>query len=403
MNQKIRILDGGDPLFFAPLHVGKPNVGDRKVFLDRVEDILDRKWFTNKGPVVQEFEDAIAKQLGVKHCVAMCNGTVALEIAIKALDIKGEVILPSLTFVATAHACQWQEVVPVFCDVDPETYCLDPGDVEKHITPKTSAILGVHLFGRACDVESLQSIATKNGLELLFDASHAFGCTYKGTPVGRFGRCEVFSFHATKTLNTLEGGAVVTNDDQLAAKLRLMKNFGFDGLDSVVFIGSNGKMNEVSAAMGLTNLESLDTFVAENRRCHNHYVACLKDLPGVVPRTFPAGEKSNFHYMVVEIHPEEAGLSRDEIVEALRSENVLARRYFYPGCHNMEPYRSHYPYAGNSLPSTETLCQRIMCLPVGENISNLDIEKIAGFMRSLMSRSRDVRIALSSSGANEEQ
>ena len=181
----------------------------------------------------------------------MCNATVALEIAIRAMGMSGEVIVPSFTFVATAHALQWQEITPVFCDIDPRTHNLDPNRIEEMITPRTTGIIGVHVWGRPCAVDALAEIAQRRHLKLLFDAAHAFGCSYQGQMIGNFGDAEVFSFHATKFFNTFEGGAVVTNDDELAAKMRLMKNFGFHGYDNVIYVGTNGKMSEVSAAMGL--------------------------------------------------------------------------------------------------------------------------------------------------------
>src|SRR5690242_4135606 len=207
---------GAPPAFDEPLHVGRPNIVNRDAFLLSVSEILDRHWLTNNGPVVQEFERRVAEYLGVKHCVAMCNGTIALEIAIRALGLDGEVIVPSWTFVATAHSLYWQGITPVFADIDPATHNLDPDAVRRMITPRTSGIIGVHLWGRAAPVEGLQAIADQHGLKLMFDAAHAFGSTHGGTSIGRFGECEVFSFHATKAFNTMEGGAVTTDDDELA-------------------------------------------------------------------------------------------------------------------------------------------------------------------------------------------
>src|SRR5580704_11466195 len=257
-------LNSGRPAFSSPLHVGRPNIGNRERLLERINDLLDRRWLTNDGPYVQELESRIASFLGVKHCVAMCNATVALEIAIRGLGLSGEVIVPAYTFIATAHALQWQEITPVFCDIDPHTHTLDPGWVERMITPRTSGIVGVHLWGRPCNVEALEVIAREHDLRLLFDAAHAFGASHQGRMLGSFGAAEVFSFHATKFVNCGEGGAVVTNDDRLAQKMRLMRNFGFAGLDRVIYVGTNGKMSELSAAMGLTSLESVGEFVAAN-------------------------------------------------------------------------------------------------------------------------------------------
>ena len=249
---------GGSPAFDETLHVGRPNIGDRARLLARIDDMLDRRWLTNRGPFVQELETKLAALLGVRHVVAICNGTVALEIAARALGLTGEVIVPAFTFVATAHALQWQEITPVFCDVDPATHLLDPARVEAMITPRTSGIVGVHVWGQACNVEALAEIAQRRGLRLIYDAAHAFACSHGGQMIGNFGDAEVFSFHGTKFFNTFEGGAVATNDDDLAQRIRLMTNFGFTGFDTVVTIGINGKMSEVSAAMGLTGLESLD-------------------------------------------------------------------------------------------------------------------------------------------------
>lgn len=243
-------INGALPAFDKPLHVGRPNIGDRELFLERVNQILDNEWLTNNGPMVQDFEHRIAKHLGVKHCVAMCNGTIALEIAIRALKLEGEVIVPSWTFVATAHALYWQGITPVFADIDPATHNLDPDAVRRMITPHTSGIIGVHLWGRAAPIDELQAIAEEHDLKLLFDAAHAFGSTYKGRTIGRFGLCEVLSFHATKSFHTFEGGAVVTNNDELAETMRLMRNFGFHGYDNVIHPGTNGKMIEVCVAMG---------------------------------------------------------------------------------------------------------------------------------------------------------
>ena len=262
---------GGEPLFKDKLHVGRPNIGNRDRLLARINDILDRRWLSNNGIYVQEFEQRIAELVGVKHCIAICNATIALEIAIRAAGLKGEVIIPSFTFVATAHSLQWQEITPVFCDVDPYTHNLDPLKIEQAITPRTTGIIGVHLWGRPCNVEALTKIAQNHNLKLMFDASHAFGCSTKGRMVGSFGDAEVFSFHATKFLNAFEGGAIVTNNDELATKIRLMKNFGFAGNDNVVYIGTNGKMHEASAAMGLTGLESLDEFIDVNYQNYKHY------------------------------------------------------------------------------------------------------------------------------------
>ena len=381
---------GGGPAFEEKLHVGRPNIGDRIRLMDRINRMLDERWFTNNGPYVKEFEQRVAHMLGVKHCIAMCNATVAMEIAVRALDLKGEVILPSMTFVATAHALQWQQITPVFCDIDRRTHNLDPQQVESLISPRTTAILGVHVWGRPCDIASLREIADRRNLRLLFDAAHAFGCSYHGERIGRFGDAEVFSFHATKFLNTFEGGAVTTNDDELAAKIRLMKNFGFAGYDNVIYIGTNGKMSEVSAAMGLTSLESIGEVIASNTRNYDRYHYSLAGLKGLQLMKYDSSELNNYQYVVVEIDETITGITRDEILALLWAENVIARRYFYPGCHRMEPYRTYYPHAGLILPQTEELLQRILQLPTGPAVSLAQIDVICGLIETAIRQGPDI-------------
>jgi dTDP-4-amino-4,6-dideoxygalactose transaminase len=385
------VIFGGVPAFQEVLHVGRPNIGHRERLLERINDLLDRRWLTNHGPYVQEFEQCIADMIGVKHCIAMCNATVGLEIAIRAAGLAGEVIVPSMTFIATAHALQWQEITPVFCDIDPRTHNLDPGRVEEMITPRTTGIIGVHLWGRPCDVEALAEIARRRNLKLLYDAAHAFGCSHNGRMIGNFGDAEVFSFHATKFLNSLEGGAVVTNDDDLATTIRLMKNFGFAGYDNVIYIGTNGKMNEVSAAMGLTSLEGLDEFIAVNHRNYKQYQHELAGIPGVHLVTYNDAAKCNYQYIVLEVDEAVTLVSRDQLVGILQDENVLARRYFYPGCHQMEPYRSYFPHAGLLLPETEKLVERVLSLPTGTAVGSAEISEISLIIRLVVANGLQVR------------
>jgi len=359
--------------------------------------MLDRKWLTNNGPLVQQFEQRIAAFLGVKHCICVCNATIGLEIAIRAAGLKGEVIVPSYTFVATAHALQWQEITPVFADIDPVTHILDPAKIEQHITPRTTAILGTHVWGRPCPVKSLADIADRHGLKLMFDAAHAFGCSQEGRMIGGFGLAEVFSFHATKFLNSFEGGAITTNNDELAGKVRLMTNFGFSGYDNVIYIGTNGKMTEVCAAMGLTNLEGIEDLLAVNRRNYEAYRVGLTDIPGLTLMPYDSKENHNCQYIVVEVDESIADLTRDELVKVLHAENVLARKYFWPGCHRMEPYRSLYPYAGMFLRETERIAARVIVLPTGSSLSEADIRLVCGILRTAVEQPARVRAVLAMS------
>jgi dTDP-4-amino-4,6-dideoxygalactose transaminase len=365
------------------LHVGRPNIGSKEDFLKRVEGILDRRWLSNDGPMVREFEARIAALLGVRHVVAVCNATVGIELASRALGLGGEVILPSYTFVATAHALEWQGIKPVFADMDPATHNIDASKIEALITPETRAIVGVHVWGRACNTEAIESIAAKHGLKVMYDASHGFACSTGGRMLGSFGACEVFSFHATKFINCLEGGAVTTNDDALAEKMRLMRNFGFKGFDKVVYLGVNGKMNEVCAAMGLTNLEAMDEIVAVNRRNYLAYCDRLRPVSGVSVIHYDQAERNNYQYVVIEVDPDVCPRNRDEIVDALHAENIIARKYFWPGCHRMEPYRTTQPEAWRNLPETERVAARVIVLPTGQAVDMSHVESITSIIRAI--------------------
>jgi dTDP-4-amino-4,6-dideoxygalactose transaminase len=372
---------GGKPSFNEKLYVGRPNIGDPDRLLSRIRDILESRWLTNGGPLLQEFEKRVAETISVKHCIATCNATVALEIAIRAAGLTGEVIIPSFTFVATAHALRWQGITPVFCDIDPVTCNIDPEKLEPLITPRTTGVIGVHLWGRPCQIEDLSNIARRHRLKLLFDAAHAFGCAYQGIPIGNFGTAEIFSFHATKFINSFEGGAVATNDDELAAKIRLMQNFGFSGYDEVIYLGINGKMNEAAAAMGLTSLESLTLFTDVNRRNYRQYQEELAGLPGIHQICYDNSQAGNYQYVVIEIDDQLTQITRDQLQQILWSENIIARRYFYPGCHRMEPYRSDFPQAHLRLPQTERLAERVLSLPTGTAIEPQMISKICQVIR----------------------
>ena len=369
------------------LYVGRPNIGDRQRFLERVNEMFDRRWLSNDGPFLKEFEQRISELIRVKHAIAVCNATAGIELASRALGLKGEVIMPSYTFVATAHALQWQEITPIFADMDPTTHNIDPAKIEALITPQTTGIVGVHVWGRACDTHAIESIAAKHGLKVMYDASHGFGCSSKGRMVGSFGECEVFSFHATKFINCFEGGVVTTNNDELAEKMRLMRNFGFVDYDKVVYLGINGKMNEVCAAMGLTNLEAMDDIVAINRRNYLAYCAELDSVHGISVIAYDPAERHNYQYVVIEVDLDVCPRSRDELIEALHAENVIARKYFWPGCHRMEPYRTTQPDAWKHLPETERVAARVIVLPTGQTVDEETVARVCGIIRKAATKS----------------
>jgi dTDP-4-amino-4,6-dideoxygalactose transaminase len=382
-------LFGGAPAFAEKLHVGRPNIGNRQRLHQRLDEILDRRWLTNEGPCALELEARLAALAGTQHAIVFCNATVALELVIRAAKLTGEVIVPSFTFVATVHCLHAAGLTPVFCDVNPITHCLDPEKIEALITPRTSAILAVHLWGNPCDVEKLAQIASRHRLALLFDAAHATGCSIQNRPVGCFGLAEVFSFHGTKFINSFEGGAVTTNADELAAQLRLLKNFGFAGFDKVVSWGTNGKMSEIAAAMGLTSLESMDEFIAVNRRNYESYRLALKGIPGISLFAYREIVRNNFQHIVLIVDESVTGVSRDRLIETLVAENVIARRYFYPGCHRMEPYRTLFPNAGKDLPVTERLCASVLVLPTGTTVGPAEIDAVANIIRIMVASGKN--------------
>lgn len=373
---------GALPAFDSPLHVGRPNIAPREQFDSYVDKIYESRWLTNNGPLVRELESEIALKIGVKNCIAVCNGTIALELAIRALELKGEVIVPSYTFVATAHALNWQGIRPVFADIDPKTHCLDPISVERAITSATTGVIGVHLWGKAADTEKLEALAKSNGLKVIYDAAHAFGCKANGRSVGSFGECEVFSFHATKFFNSFEGGAIVTENDDLAEKIRLMRNFGFSGNDKVIHPGTNGKMSEICAAMGLSNLKNLDSVLAANEFNYRVYREEIGKISGLELFCYEEQEVNNFQYIVLEVG-DSFPVERDQVVKILEAENVLARKYFWPGCHRMSPYHDLQPNADLFLANTVAVSERVVVLPTGPSLSGDDVKAICAILAVL--------------------
>jgi dTDP-4-amino-4,6-dideoxygalactose transaminase len=375
------------PLFPQKLLVGCPNLGDRERLLDRCRDILERRWLTNNGEFVQAFERQIADYLGVRHCIAVANATIGLQMAARALDLAGEVIVPSFTFPATAHALAWVGITPVFCDVELATHNIDPTKIESLIGPRTTGILAVHLWGNPCAVDSLRKIADCHRLKLFFDAAHAFGCSRDGRMVGNFGDAEVFSFHATKFVNSAEGGAITSNDDELADRLRRMRNFGFDQ-EQVVEVGTNAKMCEFAAAVGLTSLECREQFLECNRENYAAYQRVLAGAEGFELLAFDDSQQHNRQYIVVDVDARVVGVTRDEVLSALHAENVMAKRYFFPGCHRLEPFQRLAGSVRQSLSNTERLCEQLIQLPTGTAVDEAKIEQIGELLKSLSARAR---------------
>ncbi|MCO5995415.1 dTDP-4-dehydro-6-deoxyglucose aminotransferase [Actinoallomurus rhizosphaericola] len=380
-------LFGGPAAFLQPLFVGRPSIGDRSRFLERMNWALDNQWLTNGGPLLREFEERVADLAGVRNCVATCNATTALQLMYLAMELSGEVIMPSMTFIATAHAARMVGLRPVFCDIDPATGCIDPREAEAAVTSRTSAVVGVHLYGRPCPIDELQKVTVKHGLKLAFDAAHALGCTYQGRRIGGFGTAEVFSFHATKVVNSFEGGAIVTDDDGLAQHLRSLNAFGTGAGGRTERIGTNAKMSEAAAAMGLTSLDAFDATVRHNRANHALYQSELLGVEGVSVFSFDEEESPNCQYVVVQIDEAVAGVHRDLLMQVLRAENVVPQRYFSPACHQVEPYRSECPV---ELPHTERMADQVLVLPTGPAVSGEDIRRVCDVVRCAVTRGRQV-------------
>ena len=365
-------------------HVGRPNIPDKDKILAKISQVIDSQWLTNMGPLSLELEKRIAEMLGVKHCICVCNATVGLELLQRALDLKGEVIIPSFTFIASAHSLRWQRIDPVFCDVRLEDHLIVPDQIEALITPRTSAIMAVPIWGQPCDYEVLQKIADKHNLKLIFDSAHAFGCTSGNKYLGGFGDAEVFSFHATKVFSTGEGGAITTNSDRLGEKLRLMRNFGFIKKDTVINIGTNAKMSEFAAAYGLVHLDDLDSIISHNKLIHQTYLKEFCKFNEISFLDYNSEGISNCQYVVARV----SANIRDSLVEYFHNEGILLRRYFHPGCHRMEPYRSCEKYDSANLPNTEQISSEIVIFPTGKQVSTYDIHGFAEKFESFINQNQ---------------
>ena len=390
---------GGAPAFSKPLHVGQPVLINQEAMLADIESVMRSGQLTNNGPRLQEFESAIAKVCRTKHAIATCNATIALQIAARALQLSGEVIVPAFTFIATAHALEWIGIDPVFADVDPETHTLDLKSTEACITSRTSGIIPVHLWGHVSRTRELQEFCRERKLRLLYDSSHAFGCQQHGTPVGNFGDAEVFSFHATKFVHAFEGGAIVTNDDSVADRCRRLRAFGISGLTEISDVGTNGKMHELSAVAGLHSIATMSGRIAANRANRMVYACHCQSLSGLSLLSIPEGNESNGQYLVLTVDEQQFGLNRDQIVSLLRAEGVFARSYFSPGCHQAEPYRSAAPgrHVRVPLDVTETLARTVLQLPTGPAVAPADAHKVGLLLRLLHQHAAEIRRLWSSS------
>ena len=356
--------------------VTSPLLPDLKEFEKLLEDIWQRKWLTNNGHYHQELEKALAEYLGVPYLSLFTNGTLPLITALQAMKITGEVITTPYSFVATTHSIWWNNLKPVFVDVENETGNIDPEKIEAAITPRTTAIMPVHVYGTPCNTKRIQEIADIYGLKVIYDAAHAFGVKVNGESILKEGDMSTLSFHATKVYNTVEGGALVCRDEATKKRIDYLKNFGFAGETTVVAPGINSKMDELRAAYGLLNLKQVDQAIAKRKQIAELYKAALKDVPGIRFLQDIEGVHHNYSYFPIFITADEYGMSRDALYAKLKENNILGRRYFYPLISNFPVYRGLESSEPKNLTVATRLAEQVLCLPMYSNLNDGDVNKI---------------------------
>ena len=363
------------------IFVTKPALPDLEEFIPFLERIWDSKWLTNNGPFHQQFEEELASYLGVPYISLFANGTLALVTSLQALRITGEVITTPYSFVATTHALWWNNIKPVFVDIEPEFCNLDPEKIEAAITPKTTAILPVHVYGNPCDVERIQEIADIYGLKVIYDAAHAFGVKKDGIPILEFGDLSVLSFHATKVYHTFEGGAIVCHDDKMKKRIDYLKNFGFANETTVVQPGINAKMNEFQAALGLLQLKYHKQNIEKRKIIADTYRKELSRIKGVRLLPEPINTSTNYAYFPIFVNEKEYGMSRDELYERLKEHNIFGRRYFYPLISNFPTYRGLESATRKNLPIANKIAEEVICLPIYPELNLEDISIIVKIIK----------------------
>lgn len=370
--------------FKNPIYVTRPYLPPFNDFCEGLKEIWESRQLTNNGPIVERFEKRLSSYLGTDNLCLFSNGTLALQIALQGIDISGEVITTPFTFVATTHALYWNHARPVFVDIEPDYYTLDPEKVEAAITPWTTAILAVHVYGHPCRLSALARIARKYNLKLIYDAAHAFGVKVEGRSIAQFGDVSMFSFHATKLYHSIEGGALVFKDGTLKQKFDYLKNFGFENEVEVVMPGTNAKMNEFQALTGEMVLGHIDHLIHKRKQLHAAYCTLLQDVPGIrlVP-PLPSGVEYNYAYMPVEVEAE-YGMSRDALYEELKKWNVFSRRYFYPLVCDYPCYRSLA--VNDPLAVARRAADRILTLPIYDELELSEVETICNIIKLLQVR-----------------
>lgn len=356
--------------------VTSPLLPSLEEFMPYLQDIWDRKWLTNNGHYHKELEKALCEYLKVPYISLFTNGTLPLMCALQALRITGEVITTPYSFVATTHSLWWNGIKPVFVDIDPVTGNIDPDKIEAAITPRTTAIMPVHVYGNPCDTQRIQEIADKYGLKVIYDAAHAFGVEVNGESVLNAGDMSTLSFHATKVYNTIEGGALICHDEQTKKRIDYLKNFGFAGETTVIAPGINGKMDEVRAAYGLLNLKQVDAAIEARRQVAVRYREALRDVKGIRVMEDIPGVRHNYAYFPIFIDAEEYGMTRDELYFKMKEQNVLGRRYFYPLISEFSTYRGLESASLENLSIAHQLAASVICLPMYAGLTNEEVDRI---------------------------
>lgn len=360
----------------SQITVTSPLLPSLDEFGSMLKEIWDSKWITNNGQFHQQLEKALAEYLKVPYISLFTNGTLPLITALQALRITGEVITTPYSFVATTHSLWWNGIKPVFVDVDPANCGIDPNKIEAAITPKTTAIMPVHCYGKPCDTKAIQEIADKYGLKVIYDAAHAFGVEIDGESILNAGDMSTLSFHATKVYNTIEGGAMVMKDEQTKKRIDYLKNFGFAGETTVVAPGINSKMDEVRAAYGILNLCQVDAAITARQKVAEQYREALRNVPGITFFDDMPGVRHNYSYFPIFIDAEKFGKTRDQLYFEMKAANVLGRRYFYPLICEFSTYRGLPSATRENLPNAYKLADTVLCLPMHHELSESDIERV---------------------------
>ena len=349
-------------------------------YIEEIKEIWDTHWMTNMGPKHEKFREALLEYLGVSNVDLLTNGHMAIELTLQAMQLKGEVITTPYTFASTTHAIVRNGLTPVFCDINPEDFTIDVSKLEDLITDKTSAILPVHVYGNICNIEEIERISKKYDLKVIYDAAHAFGCTYKGVGIGNFGHASCFSFHATKVFNSIEGGAVCHNSHELWRRIYMLKNFGIRNEESVIGVGANAKMNEMAAAMGICNLRRIDECITERKRVAERYRQWLGDIPGLQLNPIQENVVTNYSYFPVIFDEKVFGSSRNEVAAALKEEQIYARKYFYPLTNTYDCYEGRFNE--DDTPVARHISKRVLTLPIYPTLADEDVDRICKIVLS---------------------